>query len=165
LYCPHCGKEILDEKAVYCPYCAKPLVLAPQAGVVRKRTGFPTAAGILTIIAACISIFIGTVGIIDLGTSFAYYYGFAYAFFFMGIFGILAFAFGLTGGIFSIKRIHFALSIVGISLVLVSGFVTIIELAAMGNYAWVVGLLFGLPIVLLSLLGVIFAGISKGEFT
>jgi uncharacterized membrane protein (DUF485 family) len=71
----------------------------------------------------------------------------------------------LTGGILSIKRRNFALSIIGICLVLVSGFTTIIGLAAEPNGGAVAGgLMFGLPIVILSVLGVIFASVSKGEF-
>ena len=39
----------------------------------------------------------------------------------MGFLGILAFALGLISGILTLKRKHFALSIIGISLILVSG--------------------------------------------
>jgi uncharacterized membrane protein (DUF485 family) len=67
-----------------------------------------------------------------------------------------------VGGIFSIKGEHFALSMVGISLVLVSGFVTMIAFALVEYGSW--GLLFGLPVVILSVLSGIFTAISKGEF-
>jgi hypothetical protein len=63
----------------------------------------------------------------------------------MGILGVLGFAFGLTGGIFSIRRKLFALIIVGTTLVIVPGLVTIVAFALVGYNSWMVGLLFGLP--------------------
>jgi hypothetical protein len=83
----------------------------------------------------------------------------------MGILGVLGFAFGLTGGIFSTRRKLFALTIVGTTLVIVPGLVTIVAFALVGYNSWMVGLLFGLPIIILSVLGVIFAAISGSEFT
>lgn len=84
----------------------------------------------------------------------------------MGICGILGFAFGLTGGILSLERKRFAISIFGTSFVLVSGFVTIIGFASAAAYgAEMAEVLFGLPPILLSILGIIFLGVSKGEFT
>lgn len=62
------------------------------------------------------------------------------------------------------KRKHFALSVFGASLVLVSGFVTIITLATDQYGEWGLDLLFGLPVILLSILGIIFVAVSKGEF-
>jgi len=160
LNCPSCGKEVIDDNAIYCPYCTKPLRL------LRKRTGLPIAGGILTIIAACVSIIGGVIGmaafISFLSWSYYYYYRPIYQVLFMGVFGILAFALGLTGGIFSLKRRHFALSIIGTSFVVVSGVITMEAIAITGS--WSFGLLLGLPPVLLSILGLIFVAISKGEF-
>jgi hypothetical protein len=82
---------------------------------------------------------------------------------FIGIFGIFVFAFGLTGGIFSIRRRHYALSIFGMSLLIVLGFFALLLAALLGSLF--IGLLFGIPIIIPSILSVIFAAISKGEFT
>lgn len=79
----------------------------------------------------------------------------------MGIFGIFGFAFGLTAGIFTLKRIHFGVAIVGACFPLVSGAVNIVPIGYRSTYA---GLLFGLPILILSLLGLIFTTLSKREF-
>jgi uncharacterized membrane protein (DUF485 family) len=66
-----------------------------------------------------------------------------------------------------LKRKRFALSIVGISFVLISGLVTIISYAITeygGYVAWGMGLAFGLPPALLSILSIIFVAVSKNEF-
>jgi hypothetical protein len=131
------------------------------------------AAGVLTIIAACMCAVVGIFGMVGfvgsvqtpvryVGFGLFDYYTANYQLLFVGIFGVLAFAFGWTGGMFSIRGEHFALSIVGISLVLVSGFVTMIAFSQMDYGSW--GLLFGLPVVILSILSVTFTSISRGEF-
>ena len=83
----------------------------------------------------------------------------------MGVFGILAFAFGLTAGICSLKRRAFGISIFGTALVLISGVVTIMFFGGAGEGASVGGFLFGLPMILLSILGIVFLGVSSKEFT
>jgi hypothetical protein len=163
---------VVDDAALFCPYCGIELAAASVPSLSRKQTGFPMAAGILTIIAACICAIVGIFGTVAFVGSIqapvryvsfsVYFYTANYQLLFVGIFGILAFAFGWTGGIFSIKGEHFALSIVGISLVLVSGFVTMIAFPLIEYGSW--GLLFGLPVVILSILSGIFTAISKGEF-
>jgi hypothetical protein len=119
----------------------------------RKRSAFPTAGGILAIIGSCIAIITGIAG---LASATGYYNDFG-AYMIMGIFGILAFAFGLTAGILTLKRRVFALAIIGISLLLVSGVITSIAIPYAG---WI----FGLPIAILSILAIIFTAISKREF-
>ena len=96
--------------------------------------------------------------------SFAFSYEFGYVYmnnytiniFFLiaGIFGIIAFAFGLSGGIFSLKRRRLVFSVFGMSLLIASGIMMAIPV-------WV----YGLPIATLLLLSVIFVAISKDEFT
>ena len=81
----------------------------------------------------------------------------------MGVFGILVFAFGLTGGIFSIRRRRFGLSIFGMSLLTVMGFFMLLVPALFGELFG--ALLLGMPIVIPSILSVIFAAVSKDEFT
>lgn len=98
--CPHCGNEIQDEKAVYCPYCSKPLRI-----ISRKKTGFPIAAGILTILAACIFV---PVGVLFMG-AYVWYsiqlFREGIEVFITGFFSILGFALGLTSGIMSQEKV------------------------------------------------------------
>jgi hypothetical protein len=150
LNCPNCGKDVSNQDAVFCPYCSKPL------NVTRKRSGFPIAAGILTLIASCIAVIIGFIALFSDSTAFVV----------TGVFCFLAFAFGLTGGILTLKRRIFPLAIIGVIFVLVSGLVIISAFATAG-YDYDLsgsGVLIGIPIIILSILGIIFTAISKGEF-
>jgi len=160
LNCPNCGEQIKDENALFCPYCANRLHFA------KKRSGIQIAAGVLTIISACISISVGLIGLVPFvlffGTSLLY--GSISNLLVMGIFCVFAFAFGLMSGIFTLRRTHFKLSIIGVSLVLASGFVIIMAFRELGSSALVGGLALGVPVVVLSLLGLIFAAISRNEF-
>jgi hypothetical protein len=151
LNCPHCGKEVPSQDAIFCPYCSKPLRITAQ-----KRTGFPTASGVLVIIGSSMLIFLGIIALIQ--SSYDYYYGYSGADMVVGILSILAFAFGLTAGILTLKRKVFPLAIIGISLVLVSSIVASVSLDIAG---WV----FGVPVMILSILSLVFAGISKREFS
>jgi hypothetical protein len=159
-----------DDSALFCLYCGTPLTLTSIPAPSKKETGFPIAAGILIIVAACISAIVGIIGMIAFIGSISYssfaipsYSAPYYQLLFVGIFGILALAFGLTAGMFSLKRKYFALSIIGMYLVFVSGVVTMIAFALMDS-SWVFGLPLGLPVIILSSLSVIFITISKGEF-
>ncbi len=164
LICPNCGRDITEADALYCPYCAMPLKL------MKKRSGFPTAAGILTIIGACIIVIVGSLGLLAFWLAMSQSaFGFGYPssilyYLVMGIFDSLAFAFGLAGGICAVRRRRFALAIAGTILLLVSGLVTIAVFALQGYYAIVFGAMFGLPVLILSILAVIFVAVSKGEF-
>jgi hypothetical protein len=119
----------------------------------RKTTGYPIAAGILAIIASCLSLFIGIRFFRAVGLFWV----------FMGIFGILVFAFGLMAGISSIRRRHFGLSIFGMSLLTAMGFFMLLVPALFGELFG--ALLFGMPIVIPSILSLIYAALSEGEFT
>lgn len=159
--CPHCGNEIRDEKAVYCPYCSKPV-----KDILRKKTGFPIAAGILTILAACIFV---PVGAIFLG-AYVWYsiQGFPESLdvAITGFFSIQGFALGLASGIISLKRKYFGVAVAGLSLVILSGFIIIFGMAMRGySTALTDGLIFGVPIIGLAILSLIFVAISKQEFS
>jgi hypothetical protein len=150
LNCPNCSKESPLQAAIFCPYCSKPL------NVTKKRSGFLTSAGIFTIIAAPISLLIGILGYAS-AAIYSPYESYLVVNVLMGFFGILAFALGLIGGILTLKRKHFALSITGISLVLVSGIIVSVVIP----YGCLV---FGIPVMILSILGVTFTSISNKEF-
>ena len=164
LICTNCGRDITEADALYCPYCAMPLKL------MKKRSGFPTAAGVLTIIGACIIVIIGSAGLLTFWLAMSQRtFGFGYSpsilyYLVMGIINSLAFAFGLAGGICAVRRRRFALAIAGAILLLVSGLVTIAAFAVQGYFAIVLGAMFGLPVLIMSILAVIFVAVSKGEF-
>jgi DNA-directed RNA polymerase subunit RPC12/RpoP len=147
VYCPKCGKEVSDD-VFYCPYCGAQIKVT-----IRKTTGYPIAGGILGIIASCLCIFMGIIGLID---STYYYDEFV---FFMSVFNLIGFAFGLTGGILTLRRKNFPMAIIGISLILTSSVITMS--ATFGSPFLIV---FGLPISILSILSLIFTAISKSEF-
>lgn len=161
MYCPHCGKEIRDEAAVYCPFCSKPLRV-----VERKKSGFPVVAGILTIFAACLSSF---VGVLFMGAYIWYSIQGSregIGVFLTGFIGILGFAFGLASGITSLRRRYFGLSIAGLSLLIFSGFVIIFGMAMRGyRQAVSDALTFGVPVIGLAILSLIFVAVSKEEFS
>jgi len=181
LRCPNCGKEILDEQAVYCPYCAKPIATSipsyahpfpsPPAPYITpvKRSGFPIASGVLAIIAACISDIFGIFGIIGSFQSYYYYYGYHYIvdyrLLFTGIFGLLGFALGLTGGICALRRKNFAMAIVGVCFILMSSLFTVsLGSVYATSYSLVGVFFFGLPTLILAIISLIFVAISKNEF-
>jgi hypothetical protein len=153
--------EIHDKDAVYCPYCSKPV-----REISRSKTGFPIAAGIMTILAACIFV---PIGALFLG-AYVWYsiQGFhdGLEVLVTGFFSILGFAFGLASGILSLKRKYFAVALAGQSLVILSGFIMIFGMA-MRRYspALTDGLIFGVPIIGLVILSLIFVAISKQEFS
>jgi hypothetical protein len=138
--------------------------------LMKKRSGFPVAAGILTIIGACLIVIVGLAGLLSFWLAMSQgVFGFGYSpsilyYLVMGIINSLAFAFGLAGGICAIRRRRFALAIAGTTLLLVSGLVTIAVFALQGYYAIVLGAMFGLPVLIISILALIFVAVSKGEF-
>jgi hypothetical protein len=151
--CPKCGRRV-PRGASFCPDCGAPIRKPPTV----TRSGYLTAAGVLTIISACICILLGilyTVVYID-----GVYRGYRVhppEYFLAGIFGLLGFAYGLTAGILALKRRMFPVAIIGMALVMVAGVLSFVEPF--------IGIIFGLPMLVLVILAVIFTGISKREFT
>lgn len=83
-----------------------------------------------------------------------------------GLLGILGFAFGLASGIMSLKRRYFGVSVAGLSMLLFSGFVIIFGMAARRyRTALLDGLTFGVPVIGLAILSLIFVAVSKQEFS
>jgi len=151
---PKYGKEIQDIEAAYSPYLGKEIQ--------STKTSFPIAGGILAIVAACISVFLGIISIASFVSSLGYpWYSPDYWTLFIGVTGFFAFAFGLTGGIMSLKRKNRAVTMVGVCLTMLSGFITIPAFGTM----FLTGLLFGIPIILFSVPSLIIIAISKTEFS
>jgi hypothetical protein len=162
LICNNCGRDITVEDALYCPYCALPLKL------LKKRSGFPTAAGVLAFIAASIALIIGAAGLITSGVALSQRYFYSSTpiilYLVMGIFNSFAFAFALAGGICAVRRKRFVVALTGAILLLVSGLVTLAAFAMQGYFAIILGAMFSLPVLIMALLATIFVAVSKGEF-
>lgn len=132
----------------------------------RTKTGFPIAGGILAIIASCACIIFAVLGIMGFVLTLSYrYYSPYYWALLMGISGAVAFAFGLTGGIMSLKRKHFVLALIGACFLLLQGFITILAIGIEGIDALAFGILVGTPTIVLSVLSLIFIAISNREFS
>ena len=132
----------------------------------QRRTSFPIAAGILAIIAACACIITGVIGLILSAVS-----GIA-QFLVQGVIAVLAFAFGLTSGIMSLKRSYFVITIIGICIITVAGLVNVVVFGVPLGFNYVIavapilmGLLLGLPILILSVLSIVLVLLSMREFS
>lgn len=130
-----------------------------------SKTKFPVVAGILEIILACISMFIGSMALtltIRSGMLFVLrIYSLQIA---LGVFGLIAFILGLMGGIFAIKRSRFFIALTGSFVLICWGFF----------FGWFVisvnpreysGIMFGNLMILLSIVDLILVFTSKAEFT
>jgi hypothetical protein len=144
----------------------------------RERTRFPRAAGILAIAASLIA-FAESVLFLNgasetwvfthasyygwrvLGISFFYYLA-------TGIFGVISFFFGLTSAIFISERKRIKFSIFGLSLLVTCGVIIFLLVFIIGSPTLsdvLLASLFSLPILVPSVLSVIFISISKAEFS
>jgi len=154
LNCPNCGREVTNQDATFCPYCAKPLRL------VQKRTGLPLAAGILAIIPSCLIGFSGIAGLIAAAIIEPVLMVMALPFLALTILG-------LSAGIFMIKRRHLTFSILATSILLVSGAIFLVmsfaipvsDITSALNYLW------STIMMVLSTLSLLFAAISRNEFS
>jgi ABC-type branched-subunit amino acid transport system permease subunit len=130
LICPNCGKEIADEDADFCPKCGKSLdpqseIQKDSIGMQQKSTDLVLAAGILTLISAAFSSGVGYIAIYQYMSLISYYgHDLLQGFMFMGIFSIVASAFGLVGGLFMLKRKRMKFSMIGVILLVATVFVT-----------------------------------------
>lgn len=156
LDCPNCGKEIPNENAVYCPNCRREHVRLTQ-----KSTSLPVVLGILSIIAASISVSFGVLGMLAYATSVSYPYYYstppAYHWLSAGIFSMVAFAFGLAGGVSSLRKRRLKAHMIGTGFTLASGIISTTAFILVGWQAWIGLALFGLPMIVLSVLGMILA--------
>jgi MFS family permease len=153
----------VNEEQVEEPQVA-PQPVAPKTTPVHT-TGFPIATGILTIIAASLAIlsaFLTVAQIIPYANSYYYQQNLTYLVFplFAGIWNFVAFGLGLTAGLFSLRRKRFMMTIVGISLLLVGGCVSVLGTGTIGG-GWMI---IGIPMIILAILSIIFVGVSKNEF-
>jgi len=141
---------------VFAPKCGTRIVVVPVRATVGEKRGFRIAGGVLSIIAACICIITGLIGL-----AYHYTYGIAT----LGIPGLIAFAFGLTAGILTLMRRVFALAIIGEIFVMVAGVLAFIPVSYTNYYAYYIHAWpAGIFIFLLILLGLIFTALARADF-
>ncbi|MCZ2809784.1 MAG: zinc-ribbon domain-containing protein [Candidatus Bathyarchaeota archaeon] len=166
--CPKCGKE-LAPNASFCPNCGA--ILARHGAERPRKWGLVTAGGILTIVAACIAGISGVLALwFSLNTLYGGYYHrvweIAFVFqtlAFIGFFALIGFGFGLAAGIQSLWRKQFARTMAGTTLLMLAGILYFLTFALPDN-AFIWALMFGLPIVSLSSLGLFFVALRKRDF-
>jgi hypothetical protein len=171
LNCPNCGKELTDEDADFCPKCGKSL--APEGEIQQdsidvqpKSTDLVLAAGILTLISAAFSSGLGYITLYQYMSLLSYYgHDLLQGFLIMGVFGIVASAFGLAGGLFMLKRKRMKFSMIGVILLVASVFVNYL-LIQYYQYGFSDVLLFSeVSIFILSIWSGVLVFSSKAEFT
>jgi hypothetical protein len=127
--------------------------------VVPETWTLPIAAGVLTVIAACISFLLGFASLLSCLKSQA-----TSDYLTIGIFGLLTFAFGLATGIMSLRRRLHTLTIFGLSFTLFIGFLAVIAGEFEHHSEWINSLIFAVSMVILSLLSVIFIAEAEEHF-
>jgi hypothetical protein len=124
------------------------------------KTGFPIAAGILTIIASSVIMLFSGIFVISSSLSMSFrlttqnvnLLG-------DGLFGVLVFGFALAGGVMILKRKNFVFAIVALCFMVVKGATFIIVTADF------VGAAIGIVVFALTVISLIFASISYKEFS
>jgi hypothetical protein len=171
LNCPNCGKELTDEDADFCPKCGKSL--APEGEIQQdsidvqpKSTDLVLAAGILTLISAAFSSGLGYITLYQYMSLLSYYgHDLLQGFLIMGVFGFVASAFGLAGGLFMLKRKRMKFSMIGVILLVASVFVNYLFIQYY-QYGFSDVLLFSeVSIFILSIWSGVLVFSSKAEFT
>jgi len=117
-----------------------------------KITGYPTAGGILIIIASGFCLASGVMLLFGiLRFSYYYYYISRSIYLFGSVFLFFCFAIGLASGIFSIKRTHYNIAFIGAIFVIIGGCIAVL-------------VILGIVCLILGTIGTIFIGISRREF-
>jgi hypothetical protein len=158
---PKSSSGIKDKKVQVCPQCGRPF---KQARSFPSRPRYPTIGGILAVVSTGICLIISLFYV----TSFTLrptYYDQSWSLLTEGSLGLVASAFGLAAGLLSLKRSDFWIVMVGISFLLVQGFVIWAALGSEGLFGTSsYGPVLGSPIVVLSILSLASIAVSKAEF-
>jgi len=174
LNCPYCDNELVDEDAPFCPKCGKSLTSEDEPEqnsmiIQKKQTDLVPVAAVLTIIAATFMASIGYIGVYQ-NLALIDHYGTTLASEFLGfmIFGIvdlLCAGFALVGGMFTLKRKRFKISILGVVLLLISILITYI-INIQYEYGFTDILLFSeVSVFIMAILSGALIFTSKVEFT
>jgi len=146
--------------------------------VMVEKSRLPVIGGVLQIVLAFVCMFFSVIAIgVFLSTmpSASHWTGlgwlsptWCYMQLALGIVGLAAFAFGLTGGILALKRSHFYLTIVGPFVIVAWSFLLIehvaLTLLAWRSYNHVTGLMLAFLMIMFAILSLTFIAVSKKEF-
>ena len=155
LRCPKCGDNIPEESS-YCPHCGAPIEITPTVKI--KSSNLPLAGGILAIIDACVCVFVGVLGTLLYASSMYRYHWL----FLLALIAFVGFVFGLFGGIAALEKKYFEIALLGTSLLMLSGLVDVVVMAAARHI--LLATLVGTPVLILSILSLIFIAVSRTEF-
>lgn len=157
------------EEANFCSNCGLKIT---ELFSKRAMSELVTAGGILVIISACVGFFSGVVGLAisisgltSAGYSSSYYMPAYRSLLLVSIFHLVGFGFGLAAGIQSLRGKEFKFVLVGISLLTLMGVSALIVGLIPSGTNILFAVIFGVPIILLSLLGLIFIATKRSEFT
>jgi hypothetical protein len=125
------------------------------------KTGFPIASGVLTIIASSmVMLFSGMFLVGGIQTLSSRSSPQVASLVGDGVFGIVVFAFALTGGIMTLRRKNFVLAILGACFLITKGCTFIVATGGV-----LLGSVLGIVTLALSIIGLIFVSISYKEFS
>ncbi|MEM1589082.1 MAG: hypothetical protein QW175_01525 [Candidatus Bathyarchaeia archaeon] len=145
----------------YCPHRGAPIKITD------KRAGFLIAGGILAFIASYQCLDLGLSCILLAVFPSGFYNHPQVAMWIVGISGIIGSTFGLSGGMSALRKSKFALTIVSLSVLLISSLtLTVVRaISALGGTLVAHTVAETSPIIILSVLSIIFTAISRNEFT
>ncbi|MFQ6064194.1 MAG: hypothetical protein ACE5L6_01840 [Candidatus Bathyarchaeia archaeon] len=133
-----------------------------------SKTKFPVVAGILEIILACISMFLGSMALTPLlRMDVVWAMRLLSSQIALGLFGLVTFLVGLVGGILAIRRIRFLVALTGAFLLMVWGFLFdwFVISTPLRDNSFIQGLMFGNLMILLSIVDIALLFTSKAGFT
>ncbi|MEM3437110.1 MAG: hypothetical protein QXP55_01045 [Nitrososphaerales archaeon] len=128
-----------------------------------KEDGLSISSGILTIVAASLGLIMG------INLPYFWFYEFLYDLFPRWL-SIIGFAFGITSGVLMIKRKSFALALLGIIILMIVGTLPLlwgfIYPEEFLRNSWIrTFYIYGVPIIILSALSIVFAFASRKSFS
>jgi len=137
-----------------------------------KRSSYPGAAGVLILITASLAFLIGVFSLASYVSALAYsrpYSGSVYSYNLVyvgeGVFNIVAFLFGLIGSICAIKRKKFTIALLGATFILAATLVSLLPFVNVAYFLAFNTLLYVAPMFIMSIISLVFIGVSKKEFT
>jgi hypothetical protein len=154
-YCPDCGIKINTEAGS--PQDDNQPNHKEQPKSLKRA--YQKTSGILTIIAASLCLIISIAGIMFYqANSYSYYTNDNHAMMLsVGFLGLFTFALGLVSGVLILMKRLFSVAINGLLMITLLSFLSI----AVNIWCFI---LIGIPIVILSTLGLVFASISREMF-
>ena len=164
-HCPQCREQVPVKGAQYYPFCSAPLTTPTRERTPQgdrqaiQRTSYPPASGVLSILASSYAVLWAI--LISIMLALGYQWGTTVVP--SVVLSFVGFAFGLAGGIMTLRRRAFLLAVGGTSCILVVGLVVLWISILWGLTT--LGILWGLPTLVLSILSFIFLAMSSKEFS